>query len=109
MATCTKQLVASLILFFLLAQVIAEASSTGEVQEGDVKASVLDQSQPAHINCGLACSRRCSKASRKKICFRTCTGCCKVCNCVPPGTYGNKEVCPCYATLKTTSGKLKCP
>ncbi|KAF3777327.1 Snakin-2 protein [Nymphaea thermarum] len=23
------------------------------------------------------------------------------CNCVPPGTYGHKNVCPCYASLKT--------
>jgi hypothetical protein len=28
---------------------------------------------------------------------------------VPPGTYGNQEKCPCYASLTTHGGKPKCP
>ncbi|CAH8356437.1 unnamed protein product [Eruca vesicaria subsp. sativa] len=31
------------------------------------------------------------------------------CLCVPPGTYGNKQVCPCYNNWKTQLGGPKCP
>ena len=34
---------------------------------------------------------------------------CTKCNCVPPGTFGNKDLCPCYADMKTHGNKLKCP
>ncbi|XP_031476748.1 gibberellin-regulated protein 2-like [Nymphaea colorata] len=61
------------------------------------------------IDCGAACSYRCSKASRQKICLRACGTCCARCNCVPPGTSGNTHVCPCYATMTTHGGRLKCP
>ncbi|KAK6938523.1 Gibberellin regulated protein [Dillenia turbinata] len=61
------------------------------------------------INCNYACSHRCKKASRKKVCLRACKTCCKKCHCVPPGTYGNKHACPCYASLKTHGNKPKCP
>ncbi|KAL6315544.1 hypothetical protein AAG906_000846 [Vitis piasezkii] len=59
--------------------------------------------------CSYACSRRCRKASRKNVCNRACKTCCKRCHCVPPGTYGNKNMCPCYASLKTHGHKPKCP
>ncbi|KAI9200525.1 hypothetical protein LWI28_009415 [Acer negundo] len=61
------------------------------------------------IDCRSKCKYRCSKASRQKICKRACNTCCERCNCVPPGTFGNKEVCPCYANMTTHGGKLKCP
>ncbi|CAI0396372.1 unnamed protein product [Linum tenue] len=61
------------------------------------------------INCGLECKRRCKETSRKKVCHRACKACCQKCHCVPPGTYGHKHVCPCYAKLKTHGGKPKCP
>ncbi|KAK9273293.1 hypothetical protein L1049_018100 [Liquidambar formosana] len=35
--------------------------------------------------------------------------CCAKCLCVPPGTYGNKQVCPCYNNWKTKRGGPKCP
>ncbi|KAL3820146.1 hypothetical protein ACJIZ3_006051 [Penstemon smallii] len=38
-----------------------------------------------------------------------CGTCCARCNCVPPGTYGNFETCPCYASLTTHGGRKKCP
>ncbi|KEH43555.1 gibberellin-regulated protein 2 [Medicago truncatula] len=63
----------------------------------------------AQIDCNGKCGYRCSKASRQKICMRACTSCCRKCNCVPPGTSGNSDMCPCYASLKTHGGKLKCP
>ena len=64
-------------------------------------------SQP--INCRAACAYRCSKASRAKLCLKDCNICCGKCNCVPPGTAGNREVCPCYANLKNSKGTGKCP
>ncbi|KAL1295317.1 hypothetical protein AAHE18_19G202900 [Arachis hypogaea] len=62
-----------------------------------------------HIDCGGKCGYRCSKAGRPKICMRACKTCCQRCNCVPPGTAGNQNACPCYASLTTHGGKLKCP
>ncbi|XP_044511911.1 gibberellin-regulated protein 2-like [Mangifera indica] len=61
------------------------------------------------IDCKSKCNYRCSKASRQKMCIRACNTCCKRCNCVPPGTSGNTDVCPCYATMTTHGGRLKCP
>ncbi|XP_028552307.1 gibberellin-regulated protein 1-like [Dendrobium catenatum] len=40
---------------------------------------------------------------------RACGTCCARCNCVPPGTYGNQYMCPCYAALTTHHGRRKCP
>ncbi|KAJ6700076.1 GIBBERELLIN-REGULATED PROTEIN 13 [Salix purpurea] len=35
--------------------------------------------------------------------------CCAKCLCVPAGTYGNKQSCPCYNNWKTKRGGPKCP
>ncbi|KAK1259547.1 Gibberellin-regulated protein 12 [Acorus gramineus] len=32
-----------------------------------------------------------------------------MCHCVPSGTYGHKEECPCYNNMKTKEGKPKYP
>nr|KYP74730.1 Gibberellin-regulated protein 3 [Cajanus cajan] len=61
------------------------------------------------IDCGGKCNYRCSKAGRHVMCLRACNTCCQRCNCVPPGTAGNRDMCPCYARLTTHGGKLKCP
>ncbi|KAK1697882.1 hypothetical protein QYE76_014579 [Lolium multiflorum] len=61
------------------------------------------------INCGGACSYRCSKSSRPNLCRRACNTCCRRCGCVPPGTAGNEDVCPCYAHMTTHNGRHKCP
>ncbi|KAI3460399.1 hypothetical protein Pfo_017062 [Paulownia fortunei] len=61
------------------------------------------------LNCGKECSRRCQLASRQNLCHRACGTCCARCNCVPPGTSGNQEVCPCYANMTTRGGRKKCP
>ncbi|KAK9269978.1 hypothetical protein L1049_025551 [Liquidambar formosana] len=66
-------------------------------------------SSPQKIDCGGACTARCQLASRQKMCKRACGTCCARCNCVPPGTSGNRDVCPCYATMTTHGGRLKCP
>ncbi|CDP01901.1 unnamed protein product [Coffea canephora] len=69
---------------------------------------------PKPIDCGAACGYRCSKTKRPNLCKRACGSCCAKCSCVPPGTSGNYEACPCYYNLTTvikSTGKVvrKCP
>ncbi|KAL3840220.1 hypothetical protein ACJIZ3_024811 [Penstemon smallii] len=61
------------------------------------------------IDCGAECTRRCQLSSRPNSCHRACGTCCARCNCVPPGTSGNEDVCPCYANMTTHGGRKKCP
>ncbi|EEF31200.1 protein RSI-1 [Ricinus communis] len=60
-------------------------------------------------DCKPRCTYRCSATSHKKPCMFFCLKCCSKCLCVPPGVYGNKQVCPCYNNWKTKEGKPKCP
>ncbi|EFJ22284.1 hypothetical protein SELMODRAFT_99234, partial [Selaginella moellendorffii] len=60
-------------------------------------------------DCPSACDYRCSKASLHNRCIKFCNICCRKCNCVPPGTAGNKEKCPCYNNIKNSKGGPKCP
>ncbi|CAL9129914.1 unnamed protein product, partial [Musa textilis] len=59
--------------------------------------------------CKNKCDFRCSATSHQKPCIFFCNKCCATCLCVPPGTHGNKEVCPCYNNWKTKEGGPKCP
>ncbi|XP_076946635.1 gibberellin-regulated protein 6-like [Bidens hawaiensis] len=59
--------------------------------------------------CPGQCVRRCSKTQYHKPCMFFCQKCCAKCLCVPPGFYGNKQVCPCYNNWKTKEGGPKCP
>ncbi|KAI3507457.1 hypothetical protein L1887_22443 [Cichorium endivia] len=59
--------------------------------------------------CAPRCTNRCSKTAFKKPCMFFCQKCCATCLCVPPGTYGNKQFCPCYNDWKTKRGGPKCP
>ncbi|KAJ8641867.1 hypothetical protein MRB53_018561 [Persea americana] len=68
-----------------------------------------DEGHGVTIDCPSKCDYRCSKASRQKMCIRACNTCCQRCNCVPPGTSGNRDVCPCYANMTTHGGRKKCP
>ncbi|PIA40369.1 hypothetical protein AQUCO_02500217v1 [Aquilegia coerulea] len=67
----------------------------------------------SHVNikeCPGLCKIRCSLHSRPRHCCRVCETCCGRCKCVPPGTYGNKEMCgKCYTDMKTHGDKPKCP
>ncbi|KAE8100270.1 hypothetical protein FH972_018185 [Carpinus fangiana] len=111
------KLLSGFVIAILLLQALAEASSinraanalaTVTVDEGsNVVALDSKHHPPMKINCSSACSRRCKKASRKKRCTRACKSCCMRCHCVPPGTYGHTNACPCYARLKTHGNKLK--
>ncbi|CAN4079527.1 unnamed protein product [Withania somnifera] len=60
-------------------------------------------------DCQPKCTYRCSKTSYKKPCMFFCQKCCAKCLCVPAGTYGNKQTCPCYNNWKTKRGGPKCP
>ncbi|CAN4081416.1 unnamed protein product [Withania somnifera] len=100
----------------LLIQALAEAVSVNNAE--DIAAQIDADNQGAlqkkfhpikRIHCGYACAKRCKKSSRKNVCTRACKTCCARCKCVPPGTYGNKEACPCYARLKTHGNRPKCP
>ncbi|KAG7552522.1 Gibberellin regulated protein [Arabidopsis thaliana x Arabidopsis arenosa] len=79
-------------------QLHVHAAEAAQVGEGVVK-----------IDCGGRCKGRCSKSSRPNLCLRACNSCCYRCNCVPPGTAGNHHLCPCYASITTRGGRLKCP
>ncbi|RCV40777.1 hypothetical protein SEVIR_9G081000v4 [Setaria viridis] len=62
--------------------------------------------------CDSNCARRCSKASRHDDCLKYCGICCADCNCVPSGTAGHKDECPCYRDMTTGTGnrtRPKCP
>ncbi|KAE9614435.1 putative gibberellin regulated protein [Lupinus albus] len=60
--------------------------------------------------CGSKCAFRCSKAKGQEDCLKYCGICCNKCNnCVPSGTFGNKDECPCYRDLKNSKGESKCP
>ncbi|KAF1862765.1 hypothetical protein Lal_00040030 [Lupinus albus] len=61
-------------------------------------------------DCGASCRVRCSLHSRPNRCNRACGTCCSRCKCVPPGTFGNREICgSCYTDMLTHGNRLKCP
>ncbi|KAK6795259.1 hypothetical protein RDI58_008712 [Solanum bulbocastanum] len=65
---------------------------------------------PSPLDCGGLCKYRCSLHSRPNVCFRACGTCCVRCKCVPPGTFGNREMCgKCYTEMTTHDNKTKCP
>ncbi|KAL6894021.1 hypothetical protein ACP4OV_008119 [Aristida adscensionis] len=59
--------------------------------------------------CDGKCAVRCSKASQHDECLKDCGVCCAECNCVPSGTSGHKDECPCYRDKTTGQGKRKRP
>ncbi|KAL9395534.1 hypothetical protein Peur_009787 [Populus x canadensis] len=92
----SKLLIASLVVSLLVLQ--------------EVNASQAASSIPGkNIDCGGACKDRCSLSSRPHLCNRACGTCCARCKCVPKGTSGNLDTCPCYATMTTHGGRRKCP
>ncbi|MQL94649.1 hypothetical protein Taro_027305 [Colocasia esculenta] len=72
--------------------------------------SYLQTAMAGSVFCDTKCKTRCSKAGRRDRCLLYCGICCKSCNCVPSGTYGNMDECPCYRDKLTSDGrKHKCP
>ncbi|KAG9458672.1 hypothetical protein H6P81_003180 [Aristolochia fimbriata] len=114
-----KRSLQSLLLLFLLAlaAVVAVSEALSEMELETNSASVTDKrhrrrhrhSGFSQAECPGACSYRCSKTRHHKPCMFFCQKCCFKCRCVPPGTYGRKEVCPCYNNWKTKEGSPKCP
>ncbi|RAL47382.1 hypothetical protein DM860_013347 [Cuscuta australis] len=106
-SSLSSLLVASALVTFVSLMHTAQSSASEPVAAVPVHAAAPPP--PHQIDCGAACAGRCKLASRQKICMRACKTCCGRCNCVPPGTSGNKDVCPCYANMTTHGGKPKCP
>ncbi|CAA3024134.1 snakin-2 [Olea europaea subsp. europaea] len=80
------------------------------VQTNQATSNAIPQNDSSmKIDCGGACAVRCQLSSRPNLCKRACGTCCARCNCVPPGTSGNYDACPCYASLTTKDNKRKCP
>ncbi|KAK7377580.1 hypothetical protein VNO80_03007 [Phaseolus coccineus] len=96
----SKLILASLLALLLLLHLVDAHQSVQEQMHG----SLLPQ-----IDGNQACGVRCRLSSCPNLCKRVCGTCCKRCNCVPPGTSGNQEMCACYARLTTHDGKRKCP
>ncbi|GMH16544.1 hypothetical protein Nepgr_018385 [Nepenthes gracilis] len=96
----SKPLLAATLLLPLLLLHVAEAQETVD----GPKRALLQK-----IDCAAACAARCQLSSRPNLCKRACGTCCARCNCVPPGTSGNQDVCPCYYNQTTRGGKRKCP
>ncbi|XP_047975816.1 gibberellin-regulated protein 11-like [Salvia hispanica] len=103
MPTSTSLLVCFITLLLFVS--IAQLHETGVGVDG-IGGGNLDE---AKIDCGMECDRRCQLASRQNMCHRACGTCCSRCQCVPPGTSGNQDACPCYASLTTHNGRKKCP
>lgn len=61
--------------------------------------------------CEAKCKVRCAKAGMMDRCLHYCGMCCEECKCVPSGTYGNKDECPCYRDKVANNDKTKpkCP
>ncbi|KAI3875960.1 hypothetical protein MKX03_026196 [Papaver bracteatum] len=81
---------------------LVQTTSAATPASGPVDTSLLSF-------CNSKCADRCAAAGVKDRCLNYCGICCKECKCVPRGTYGNKDDCPCYRDKKNSKGKGKCP
>ncbi|KAI6688010.1 hypothetical protein NL676_024838 [Syzygium grande] len=71
--------------------------------------SFFDGTMAGSSFCDSKCAGRCSKAGRMDRCLEYCGICCEKCQCVPSGTYGHKDECPCYRDMRNSKGQPKCP
>ncbi|KAK9285989.1 hypothetical protein L1049_025192 [Liquidambar formosana] len=99
----SRALIASLLLALLLLHPTEAHQSMG------IDGAESPAPLPQTIDCGAACEGRCQLSSRPNLCKRACGSCCDRCKCVPPGTSGNLDACPCYASLTTRNQIRKCP
>ncbi|KAG9443030.1 hypothetical protein H6P81_018884 [Aristolochia fimbriata] len=104
-----KTLLASFLLFLLVVDLVDAGTGLEEEEHTLGSNNIAGGDSSQKIDCGAACAGRCRLSSRPNLCKRACGSCCARCNCVPPGTYGNKEQCPCYAKMTTRGNKPKCP
>ncbi|KAI3464838.1 hypothetical protein Pfo_021501 [Paulownia fortunei] len=99
--TIPKGFFASMLIFLALLHFVGG--------EKKVLIKAVNRAPLQKLDCGAACARRCRLSSRPRLCHRACGTCCARCNCVPPGTSGNLNFCPCYAYMTTHGNRLKCP
>ncbi|GAB2292248.1 hypothetical protein Dimus_026498 [Dionaea muscipula] len=99
----SKAVIVSLLVSLLLLQLVESEETVNGYKPLNSTPTLVK------IDCKSACTVRCSKASRTKICLRACGTCCARCNCVPPGTSGNQKDCACYYYMTTHGGRRKCP
>ncbi|XP_024537243.1 uncharacterized protein LOC9649775 isoform X2 [Selaginella moellendorffii] len=99
----------ALVVLLVVVLMMQQHCQGGDVGENHPSSALTTARRLQNINCGSACDYRCSKADAHDRCIKYCNICCGKCNCVPPGTYGNKETCPCYNNLKNSKGGPKCP
>ncbi|XP_021761386.1 gibberellin-regulated protein 6-like [Chenopodium quinoa] len=91
----------SLLLAFLVVAMLVSETFAGTNYYGNNSLTLAQ--------CPGRCKQRCSKARKTEECNFFCNKCCRKCLCVPPGTFGYKELCPCYNNWKTKRGGPKCP
>ncbi|XP_047312344.1 gibberellin-regulated protein 6-like [Impatiens glandulifera] len=110
-----KSVFIMLLLLFFIAMISFVATTTTTttttVMAADAQYNPTGYGQGSlkSYQCGGECSRRCGRTQYKKPCLFFCNKCCSKCLCVPPGYYGNKQLCPCYNNWKTKRGGPKCP
>ncbi|KAM3280711.1 protein GAST1 [Capsicum chacoense] len=102
-----------LLIMFLLAGTHAKITMSPAPQPQPPNNTLpMNGSTPGSLHpqdCLPKCTYRCSNTQYRKPCMFFCQKCCATCLCVPPGTYGNKQLCPCYNNWKTKRGGPKCP
>ncbi|XP_010922895.1 gibberellin-regulated protein 6 [Elaeis guineensis] len=101
-----------LFFFLLITLSMVSCEVAHEVEVELAKKSQRGMYGPGSLNsyqCPSECSRRCSRTQYHKPCMFFCQKCCRKCLCVPPGFYGNKQLCSCYNNWKTKRGGPKCP
>ncbi|KAB2628240.1 gibberellin-regulated protein 11-like [Pyrus ussuriensis x Pyrus communis] len=96
--------IAHVLVSLLVLHLAADSNETGDAFQVATTFAANPPPQPK-----IACVVRCSKSLRPNLCHRACGTCCTRCNCVPPDTFNNYDVCPCYRDMTTREGKHKCP
>ncbi|MED6223043.1 hypothetical protein PIB30_070186 [Stylosanthes scabra] len=105
----SRTLIASSLLLTLLLLHIAQAHQTMMTMSTTYIGAPTPTPLPKTLDCGVECERRCKLSSRPNLCKRACGSCCKICKCVPEGTSGHHDSCPCYKNLTTRHQIHKCP
>nr|XP_011462663.1 PREDICTED: gibberellin-regulated protein 12 isoform X2 [Fragaria vesca subsp. vesca] len=106
MASLSWISIAFLVIFAFATNILAQWDQSAAAAPA---ATIFPQGGEGSLKPERACDYRCSATSHKKPCLFFCNMCCQKCLCVPSGTYGHKEECPCYNDWKTQQGTPKCP
>ncbi|XP_050363076.1 gibberellin-regulated protein 11-like isoform X1 [Argentina anserina] len=104
-----RALIAQLLVALLTLHLVSSAAQVTNPPVGSPVESPLSPTIGSIADCAGACDVRCGLSSRAEECKRACGTCCARCGCVPPGTSGHYEVCPCYRNMTTHGGRHKCP